>query len=150
MEKIRLNLPECDFRTRMVAGKQQIFDDIRKKFVALTPEEWVRQHFLQFLIKEKKYPASRMAVEFGLNYNSLKKRGDIVFFNKAGLPEMIVECKAPSIKISQDTFDQAARYNFVLKVKYLVITNGMEHFCCLMDNESKTYVYLPDIPVHME
>ena len=147
---VKLNLPSYNFRTRSTVGKHQIFDPIRKKFVTLTPEEWVRQHFLQFLINEKKYPASRMAVEFGLKYNSLKKRGDIVFFNKTGSPELIVECKAPKIKISQDTFDQAARYNFVLKVKYLVITNGMEHFCCLMENEAKTYQFLPDIPVHMD
>lgn len=145
---VKLNLPEYSFKTRTHDGKQQIFDVIRKKHVALTPEEWVRQNFLQFLIIEKKYAASRIAVEFSLNYNSLSKRGDIVCFSKNGKPELIVECKAPSVKLTQDVFDQAARYNFVLRVKYLIITNGMEHFCCEMDYGTNTYKFMPDLPVH--
>jgi type I site-specific restriction endonuclease len=145
---IPLNLPPCEFRFKKENGKTFIFDTFRKKFILLTPEEWVRQHFLQFLVTEKKYPASRMALEYPLRYNTLSKRGDIVFFAKSGHPELIVECKAPSVKVTQDTFDQAARYNFVLKVRYLIITNGLAHFCCEMDYEKQSYAFLPDIPVH--
>jgi hypothetical protein len=144
----RLNLPEYSFKTKMVDGKTQIFDAFRKKYVVLTPEEWVRQNFLQYLVTEKKYPASRIALEYPLQYNTLSKRGDIVIFSRSGQPEIIIECKAPSVKVSQDTFDQAARYNFVLKLRYLVVTNGLQHYCCEMDYEKGTYVFLPDLPVH--
>ena len=144
----KLNLPEYSFKTRSLNGKEQIFDAVRKKYVALTPEEWVRQNFIQYLVLEKKYPASRMALEYPLQYNTLSKRGDIVIFGKNGLPEILIECKAPSVKTSQDTFDQAARYNFILKLKYLVITNGLEHFCCAIDHQKSTYIFLPDIPEH--
>jgi type I site-specific restriction endonuclease len=147
---IDLNLPKYNFKIKAGGKRQLIFDEVRRKFVALTPEEWVRQHFLRFLTDEKKYPASRMAVEFALTYNTLSKRGDIVFFGKSGSPELIVECKAPSVKISQDTFDQAARYNFILKVKHLIITNGLEHFCCEMDHAAASYKFLPDIPEYTE
>lgn len=144
----RLNLPEYSFKTKVVDGKTQVFDAIRKKYVVLTPEEWVRQNFLQYLVNEKKYPASRIALEYPLQYNALSKRGDIVIFSKNGLPEIIIECKAPSVKVSQDTFDQAARYNFVLKLRYLVVTNGLQHYCCEMDYEKESYTFLPDLPVH--
>lgn len=143
-----LNLPKYNFKIRSQDGKKQIFDEVRKKYVALTPEEWVRQHFIQFLVNEKKYPASRMAIEYALQYNSLSRRGDIVIFSKEALPYLIVECKAPTVQLSQETFDQAARYNFNLKVNYLVITNGLRHLCCEMDYADNSYRFLPDIPVH--
>jgi len=114
--------------------------------MVLTPEEWVRQHFVYFLIEEKKYPISLIAIEKQLTINNLKKRSDILVFNIDGKPEIIVECKAPSIKITQDTFDQIARYNLKLKANYLIVTNGLEHFYCKMDFINETYIFLKTIP----
>ena len=117
--------------------------------MVLTPEEWVRQHFVHFLIDEKKYPISLIAIEKQLTVNNLKKRSDILVFNSDGHPEIIVECKAPSIKITQDTFDQIARYNLKLKANFLVVTNGLEHFYCKMDLENETYIFLKEIPTYL-
>lgn len=114
--------------------------------MVLTPEEWVRQHFVCFLIEEKKYPVSLIAIEKQLTINNLKKRSDILVFNTDGKPEIIVECKAPSIKITQAAFDQIARYNLKLKAKYLIVTNGLEHFYCKMDFKKETYIFLKMIP----
>ena len=114
--------------------------------MVLTPEEWVRQHFVQFLIQEKKYPVSLIAIEKQLTINNLKKRSDILIFNKDGKPEIIVECKAPKIKITQDTFDQIARYNLKLKANFLVVTNGLEHYYCKMDFEKESYIFLKELP----
>ncbi len=123
-----------------------IFDKLRKKYIVLTPEEWVRQHFVYFLIEEKKYPVTLIALEKQLTINNLKKRSDILIFNTDGKPEIIVECKAPSIKITQNTFDQIARYNLKLRANYLILTNGLEHFYCKMDFKNETYIFLKDIP----
>ena len=123
-----------------------IFDKLRKKYIVLTPEEWVRQHFVYFLIEEKKYPVTLIALEKQLTINNLKKRSDILIFNTNGKPEIIVECKAPSIKITQNTFDQIARYNLKLRANYLIVTNGLEHFYCKMDFKNETYIFLKDIP----
>ena len=142
-----LNLPAYDFKLKQQGLRIQIFDAIRKKYVVLTPEEWVRQNFLQFLIQDKKYPASLIAVEAGLKYNQLKKRADVLIYNKQGTPHLMVECKAPEVKITQDVFDQIARYNMVFKVKYLVVTNGLHHFCCLMDYTDNSYHYQEQIPI---
>ena len=143
-----LNLPEFSFRTRINdKGKTEIFDSIRKKWLLLTPEEWVRQHFAMFLINQKKYPASLMAIEKGLKVNNLAKRTDIVQYNKQGNPIVIVECKAPKIKITEDTFAQAAMYNLQMKVDYLIMTNGITHFCCKIDNVTHKLQYLKDIPM---
>lgn len=142
-----LNLPPYQFKLKQQGLRTQIFDSIRKKYVVLTPEEWVRQNFLQFLIREKNYPASLIAVEAGLKYNQLQKRMDVLVYDKQGTPHLMVECKAPEVKINQDVFDQIARYNMVFKVKYLVVTNGMHHFCCLMDYTNNAYQYLEQIPV---
>lgn len=142
----RLNLPPYSPKLTSSGQRTQIFDSIRKKYVTLTPEEWVRQHFINFLVTEKKFPVSLMAIETGIKYNRLQKRGDLVVYNNLGHPFLILECKAPGIKISQDTFDQAARYNFTLKVKYIVVTNGLNHFCCEMDYEKETYTFLKEIP----
>ncbi len=141
-----LNLPTYQFKLKQKGLVTQIFDAIRKKYVILTPEEWVRQNFLQFLIHEKKFPASLIAVEMGLKYNQLQKRADVLVYDKSGTPYLMVECKAPEVKITQDVFDQVARYNMNFKVKYLVITNGLNHFCCQMDYSTNNYNYLENIP----
>jgi hypothetical protein len=142
----KLNLPNYKFRVKSNENKTLIFDNLRKKYMVLTPEEWVRQHFVQFLIQEKKYPVSLIALEKQLTINNRKKRTDILVFNKEGYPEIIVECKAPKIKITQATFDQIARYNLKLKANFLIVTNGLEHFYCKMDFEKETYIFLQDIP----
>jgi len=142
----KLNLPTYNFKLKSSQNKTLIFDKLRKKYLVLTPEEWVRQHFVQYLIDEKKYPISLIALEKQLTINNLKKRSDILIFNKKGNHEIIVECKAPSIKITQDTFDQIARYNLKLKAKFLIVTNGLEHFYCKMDFKNKTYIFLKEIP----
>ena len=142
-----LNLPPYKFNIRENGTRTEIFDVFRKNYVVLTPEEWVRQNFLQYMIIEKKYPASLIIVEAGLKYNQLTKRADIVAYNKEGKPLLIVECKAPEVKITQDVFDQIARYNTTFKVKYLIVTNGINHFCCEMNYEDNSYVYLKDVPM---
>ena len=142
----KLNLPIYSIKLQKEGSKTLIFDPIRKKYIILTPEEWVRQNFIQFLIEEKNYPASLMAIEMGIDLLNTKKRCDIVLYNTKGLPHMIVECKAPSIKISQDTFDQIARYNMTLKTDLLVVTNGMQHYICIMDHQDKRYNFLKEIP----
>lgn len=141
-----LNLPSYDFKLKSNENKTLIFDNFRKKYVVLTPEEWVRQHFAQFLVDEKGYPTPLIALEKQLSINGLKKRTDIVVYNTTGLPEIIVECKAPNIRIGQDTFDQIARYNLKLNAEYLIVTNGLEHYFCKMDVKSESYHFLKDIP----
>ena len=141
-----LNFPKFEYRFKSTENKVSIFDVIRKKFIILQPEEWVRQNFIQFLIEEKNYPASLMAIEMGIDLLNTKKRCDIVLYNTKGLPHMIVECKAPSIKISQDTFDQIARYNMTLKTDLLVVTNGLQHYVCMMDHQNQRYHFLKEIP----
>ncbi len=143
---IKLNLPTSNFRLKSSENKTLIFDNLRKKYLVLTPEEWVRQHFVRFLIDYKNYPISLIALEKQLTINNRKKRTDILVFNTLGTPDIIVECKAPSIKITQDTFDQIARYNLKLKANYLIVTNGLEHFYCKMDFENETYIFLREIP----
>ena len=145
-----LNLPTYPFKIREAGDHIQIFDPLRKKYLVLNPEEWVRQHFLQYLVNEKKYPASLIRIETGLKYNRLQKRADILIHDILGNPHLLVECKSPTTKISQDTFDQVARYNMTFKVKYLVITNGMNHFCCVMNYDDNSYRYLKEIPFFEE
>jgi hypothetical protein len=141
-----LNLPGIDLRIRNREGKQEVFDQVRKKYVRLTEEEWVRQHFLHFLIIQKNVPPSLIAVETTIRYNNLTKRCDIVVYNRNGKPVLVVECKAPEIAISQDVFNQVAMYNMTLKVKFLVVTNGMEHYSCEIDHEKVSFRFLNDIP----
>lgn len=143
-----LNLPPHPFKLHRKENVVFIFDELRKKDLVLTPEEWVRQHFVQFLILHKKYPKTLIKLEGGLKLNRLQKRTDILIFDKTGQAQILVECKATSVKISQDVFDQAARYNMVHKVKYLVISNGLQHFCCVMDYESQTYSFLEELPIY--
>jgi len=143
---LKLNFPEYSFRFKNSENKRLIFDPIRKKFMMLTPEEWVRQHTLQFLIQEKGYSASLINVEKQLNLHGTKKRYDIVVFNPNGSIFLIVECKAPTIEINQETFDQIARYNLVTQAAYLMVTNGIDHFYCQMDYQNERYIFLRELP----
>lgn len=148
MEK--LNLPEYAFRTRTEGGKQLIFDAIRKKFVVLTPEEWVRQNFIRYLQKEKKYPESLMAVEKQIMVNGKQRRFDLLIYLRNGQPHLIAEFKAPNVKITQDAFDQVVRYNMALRVERVVVSNGMQHFACEIDYVNNTYSFLHEIPEFCE
>ena len=146
-EMIKLDFPEYKFRVRQTAKGVEIFDVIRKKFVALTPEEWVRQHAVHFLIRERQVPIGRMNVEVALEtFLRLSRRADIVIFGNFGEPVTIVECKAPTVKITQDAFDQIARYNMALKASFLIVTNGLSHFCCYIDLEKSAYYFVEEIP----
>ena len=142
----QLNLPAYNFRIIKKNEKPFIFDDLRKKFVALTPEEWVRQHFIRFLIDVKHYPASLIAIEKQLVINGLKKRCDAVVYSRNAEPLMIIEFKATTVSIAQQTFDQAAVYNSKLKVDYFIISNGLKHSCCRLDKNVLQYNFLDDIP----
>ena len=146
MKMPQLNLPKVALKTKSVEGTIQVFDVIRKKYFVLTPEEWVRQHFIHYLNTEKNYPIGLMGVEKMVKYNALKTRADIVLYTTEGKAKMIVECKAPNVKITQDTFNQIAKYNFKLKVQFLVVTNGMQHFCCKMDYEKNINCFLEEVP----
>lgn len=141
-----LNLPQYSFRIRTERQRKYIFDNIRKRYVVLTPEEWVRQNLVTWLVQEKGYPPSLIAVEMPLRVNRMEKRADIVLFSKKGTPAVIVECKAPSIKISQKVFDQAARYNIDLKVEYLIVSNGMDHYCARLDHKGGSWQFLSEVP----
>ena len=141
-----LNFPSYTFRFKNSENKMAIFDEIRKKFVVLTPEEWVRQHVVQYLLLEKKYPKSLINVEKLVKVNGLNKRYDIVVFQPNGEIFMLIECKAPEVVISQQTFDQIARYNLKLNAQYLMVTNGLNHYFCQMDFENEKYVFLKEAP----
>ncbi|MDO9593934.1 MAG: type I restriction enzyme HsdR N-terminal domain-containing protein [Lutibacter sp.] len=141
-----LNLPTYPFKIKSSENKYFIFDIVRKKYMVLTPEEWVRQHMIHYLITAKNYPISLIAVEKKVTVNKLTKRTDILVFNTKGTPHIIVECKAPSIKITQDAFDQIARYNLKLEASYLIVTNGLTHFYSFMDLKNECYVFLENIP----
>ncbi|MEO9802334.1 MAG: type I restriction enzyme HsdR N-terminal domain-containing protein [Reichenbachiella sp.] len=145
-----LNLPKFRFKVRETQKGRDIWDEFRKKYVALTPEEWVRQHFVKFLNENLKYPKSLLKMEFEVRYNRLKKRPDIVAYNSLGEPFLIVECKAPGIRISNDTFQQVAVYNQTLRARYLVVTNGLEHFCCEQNLKTGTFQFLEKIPVYKD
>ncbi|MBG48362.1 MAG: restriction endonuclease subunit R [Pseudozobellia sp.] len=141
-----LNFPDYNFRFKNSENNILIFDVIRKKFVVLQPEEWVRQHAVNYLINEKKYPKSLVNVEKQLTVNNMSKRYDIVVFHTTGKINLLIECKAPQITIDQKTFDQIARYNLQLEADYLMVTNGLNHFYCKMDYDSEKYMFLRDIP----
>ncbi len=142
----KLNFPAYTFRFKNSENKAAIFDEIRKKFIILTPEEWVRQHVVQFFLQEKKYPKSYINVEKVLKINNLNKRYDLVVFNPDGSVFILVECKAPGIIISQNTFDQIARYNMTLNAQYLMVTNGHNHYFCQMDYKQECYHFMPELP----
>lgn len=142
-----LNFPKYSFRFKSSENKLAVFDEIRKKFILLTPEEWVRQNVVQFLLREKKYPKSLINVEKVIKINDLVKRYDIVVYNPDGSIFLLVECKAPSIKITQETFDQIARYNLALRAEHLMVTNGLNHYFCKIDFENEKYVFLKKLPL---
>ena len=141
-----LNLPKFSVKVTEKAGKLSIWDPVRRKFVALTPEEWVRQHFVNYLVTEKSYPQELLANEVAVKLNGTSKRCDTVAYNRFLAPLMIIEYKAPHIEITSAVFDQIVRYNMVLHVKYLTVSNGIRHFCCKIDYEKQTYAFLEDIP----
>ncbi|MBR5435758.1 MAG: type I restriction enzyme HsdR N-terminal domain-containing protein [Muribaculaceae bacterium] len=143
----KLNLPEySDVRICRDGDALKIFDRIRKKYVALTPEEWVRQNFVNHLIENLGYPESLIANERGIELNGTSRRCDTVVFDRYGLPAMIVEYKAPTVNITQDVFDQIVRYNLVLHARFLIVSNGMTHYCCEIDTTTGAYTFLPAIP----
>jgi hypothetical protein len=141
-----LNLPTYSFSVKSDEGRSYIFDPIRKKYVLLTPEEWVRQHFLQFLIQDKGFPASLVAVEKEFSFNRMKKRTDILAHNNRGEPVMLVECKSPSVPVTENVFNQIGLYNLAYKVPWLVVTNGMKHYCCRFDMGEGKYLFVDRIP----
>lgn len=145
---MRLNLPECDLNIKKTSRGVVVFDILRKRFVALTPEEWVRQNFVHYLINNKMFPLERMANEVSLVQNGIKRRCDTLVADTMGQPLVIVEYKAPSIEITQDVFDQIVRYNMVMRARCLIVSNGMSHYCCLVDYQNNSYTFLPDIPVY--
>ncbi len=144
----QLNFPSYTFRFKNSENKLSIFDDIRKKFIVLTPEEWVRQHCINFLLIEKEYPRSLINVEKELSVNGRKKRYDIVVYKPDGSIRVLIECKAPKVPIIQKVFDQIAQYNLTLKADLLMVTNGLNHYYCKMDYQNKRYNFLKDIPKH--
>ncbi len=146
----KLNLPPYSFRTKREGDKIYIFDDVRKKFLVLTPEEWVRQNFIRFLIKEKSFPSQLMAIESGLKINQNQFRADLLVYGRTGTALLVAEFKAPSVKITQEVFDQIARYNMKFRVNWLIVSNGLNHYCCRMNYEDCTYNFLKDIPVFGE
>ncbi|PIQ15602.1 MAG: restriction endonuclease subunit R [Flavobacteriales bacterium CG18_big_fil_WC_8_21_14_2_50_32_9] len=145
-----LNLPDYPHKIKQENNKAYIFDFIRKKYLVLTPEEWVRQHFVHYLITLKKFPSSLIVIEKGLKLNEMQKRADVLVYNKNGNPLVLVECKAATVKITQETFNQIARYNMVFHVPYLIVTNGLQHYCCKIDFNNQSFAFLDDIPMFDE
>lgn len=145
-----LNLPHYDLKIKCEDDKELIFDNLRRKYVVLTPEEWVRQNFVQFLIDQKGFLAGLMGNEVPLVQNGIKRRCDTLVSDKFGNPLVIVEYKAPNIEITQKVFDQIVRYNYVLKAKYLIVSNGLCHYCCKINYEKGNYSFLKEIPPYSE
>lgn len=143
-----LNLPPYPFKITEFNGQLSLFDIIRKRDIIITPEEWVRQHFVQYLINQKKYPKTLIKLEGGHKLHGMAKRTDIVAYNPAGQKILLVECKAPSVTIDQKTFDQVARYNMVHKVKLLAVTNGLQHYYCGIDFERNDYKFIAELPLY--
>jgi|TARA_B110000444_G_scaffold57640_1_gene53721 predicted type IV restriction endonuclease len=142
----KLNLPKFNFKNRLVDNTIQIFDEVRKGYFKLTPEEWVRQHVINYLAVYKNYPIGLMQVEKLIKYNNLNTRADLIVNDRDFNPVVLVECKAPNVKIGKDAFDQIAKYNFSLKAKYLFVTNGLKHYCCSINYASGETEFLNDIP----
>ncbi len=145
-DPVPLNFPPYPFKLKQEASAVFIFDEIRKKYLVLTPEEWVRQHLVQYIIREKNYPRSLIKLEGGMKLNTLQKRTDVVVYNTLGEKILLIECKAPSVKITQNVFDQIARYNIVHKVPFLMVSNGLEHFYCTVNFEEQTYQFVENLP----
>ena len=141
-----LNFPEYNFRMRMNGTAKEIFDTVRRRWVIITPEEWVRQHVITWLRETKHFPGSLMAVEKQIKVNGLLRRCDVVCHDARMQPLVMVECKSPDVAITQELFDQAARYNLTVGAKYFLLTNGLRHFCCMMDHEKQQWTFLPELP----
>lgn len=147
---LKLNLPTFDYKINRTRDGLQIYDRLRRKFVVLTPEEWVRQHFVEFIITHKGFPQSLIANEIGITLNNTRRRCDTVVYDNTATPLVIIEYKAPSVEITQATFDQIVRYNMVLQAKYLIVSNGLNHYCCSIDYTNQTYQFLKEIPSYSE
>ena len=143
---MEINLPPYEIKLREQNGRRQIFDFLRRRYVALTPEEWVRQHFVHYLIEQKGYPKGLLANEVELQIGEKKLRCDTLLYNRALQPKMIIEYKAPDIAITQRVFNQITVYNFLLHVDYLIVSNGRQHYCCRMDYEKNSWEFLQEIP----
>jgi hypothetical protein len=143
---MEINLPRYEIKFREQCGKRQIFDFLRRKYVALTPEEWVRQHFVHYLVSQKGYPKGLLANEVELVVGKKKLRCDTLLYNRVLKPQMIIEYKSPEIELTQRVFDQITVYNFLLHVEYLIVSNGRQHYCCRMDYDQRSYQFLRDIP----
>ena len=146
----QLNLPTYDLRLRRTGNRDMIFDVLRRKYVALTPEEWVRQHFVHYLIEHKGYPTALLANEIELRIGGKHLRADTLLYNKELRPHMLIEYKSPTIALTQKVFDQISAYNLLLHADYLIVSNGMQHICCRMDYEQNTYHFLEEIPDYSE
>jgi len=143
----QLNFPEYKFRiARGEDGKKYIFDSLRHKEIILTPEEWVRQHLIRYITEEKDFPPALVSIEAGVKVNTLSRRYDALVYSRNGKPLLLIECKAPGIKINQQTFDQIIAYNHTMKANYLLISNGLKHYCCKLKAEKDRYEFLPEIP----
>jgi hypothetical protein len=147
---MQLNFPHFDFKVKTDVKGKQIFDPIRRKYILLTPEEWVRQHVIAYLINYLGYPAGLLSVEKSIELNGMSKRYDVVAFNTSANPVLVIECKAPEVKITQSAFDQIARYNLVLKVEYLFVTNGIQHFVCRVDADKGSVSFLEQLPKYSD
>ncbi|MEJ6981331.1 type I restriction enzyme HsdR N-terminal domain-containing protein [Pedobacter sp. P351] len=145
-EPVQLNFPSYPFKIKQETDITYIFDEIRKKFLVLTPEEWVRQHVVQYIIRERGYPKTLIKLEGGLKLNSLQKRTDIVVFNSEGEKILLIECKAPSVRITQNAFDQIARYNIIHKVPLLFVSNGLQHYVCKISIKGQNYEFVESLP----
>lgn len=145
-----LNLPPADLKIVRRNGVFKVFDRLRKQYFILTPEEYVRQRFVAWLLKEKNYPESLMANEIGITLNQTYKRCDTIVYSKTGKPLVIIEFKAPNVEITQNAFNQIVRYNMVLKAPILIVSNGVKHFCCLCNPNFTGYQFLDAIPPYEE
>lgn len=143
---LRLNLPSFPFKIKQTNGKISILDEIRRRFIALTPEEWVRQHFVSYLINYKNFPKALISNEISIKLNHTSKRCDTVIYNRNLIPMVIVEYKSPEVEINQKVFDQISRYNIVFRVPYLMVSNGIVHYCCRVDYEQQIVHFLKEIP----
>lgn len=143
---VALNLPVFEYKTKQVEGKPYIFDLLRRKYVRLSPEEWVRQHIVNLLLTHYTYPKALIRSEGGLIFNQTQRRTDVVVFDREGNPFLVVECKAPHIPLTQGVFDQVARYNHIHRAPYFVVSNGMTHYCCCVNHETADVQFMDDFP----
>jgi len=147
---MQLNLPEYDAKIKEENGKRLIFDPLRRRYVSLSPEEWVRQHFVNYLLTRKTYPAERICNEVSIRVNTTVKRCDTVVYDNYLTPRVIIEYKAPDVIITEEVFNQITRYNYALTVPYLIVSNGISHYCCHVDYCLMKCTFLQDVPDYNE